>query len=69
MKVLLLVLLLISCSQKFTIPDVPKYKDMTIYQIEGMVCFDRESAQILSDNIKLQKEYADKLRKILEDIK
>uniref|UniRef100_A0A6M3J758 Lipoprotein n=1 Tax=viral metagenome TaxID=1070528 RepID=A0A6M3J758_9ZZZZ len=69
--VLIMVVLffLFGCAPRFTIPDEPKYKDMYAYPIQGAVCFDKEGWDILSGNILLQKEYAEKLKKILEDLK
>ena len=69
MKILLILLVLLtSCAPKFTLPDEPKFKEMYVFQFDGMVCFDKEGMGLLQHNIKLQKEYADKMRKILEDL-
>ena len=65
--ILIAALLLIGCSQKFIIPDEPKYRDLRVYQLENLVCFDSEGMGILQSNIRAMKEYGDKMRKILED--
>lgn len=72
MKVLITIVALfvvMACTPRFTIPDEPKYKDMYAYPIQGAVCFDKEGWDILSGNILMQKEYSEKLKKILEDLK
>jgi hypothetical protein len=70
MKYLLIVLvLLIGCAQKFTIPDEPKFTRMYVHQTESMTCFDKEGVEVLKGNILALREYADKMRKILEGLK
>lgn len=72
MRALLIIVALfvaMGCTPGFTIPDEPKYKDMYAYPIQGAVCFDKEGWDILNGNILMQKEYAEKLKKILEDLK
>jgi len=65
--VLFIALLLIGCTAKFTIPDEPQYRNLRVYQVENLVCFDSEGMGILQSNIRAMKEYSDKMRKILED--
>lgn len=64
------VFLLSGCfGPKFVIPDEPQFKKMQMYQFERGICFDNPDAEILKGNIEALKDYADKLRKILEGIR
>ncbi len=73
MKKLLAIVVLIffvaGCTAKFTIPDEPKYKGVIVFHADGMVCFGEEGMNALQENIQAQREYADKMRKILEGLK
>jgi hypothetical protein len=66
---MLMLVMLMGCTAKFTIPDEPKYQNMKVYQVEQGICFDHDGARILQNNIMSLKRYADNLRKILEDLK
>ena len=65
--ILIAILILSGCAAKFTIPDEPQYRNLRVYQVENLVCFDSEGMGILQSNIRMMKEYSDKMRKILED--
>jgi hypothetical protein len=66
----LAVLFLVGCfSAKFTIPDEPKFRQLYVYPVKDGVCLDSEGVGILNDNVKALKDYADKMRKILEGMK
>jgi hypothetical protein len=71
MKTLLIIIafLLIGCAAKFTIPDEPRYRSVAGYQTGNGVCMDNEDMAALRSNIVSLKDYADKMRKILEELK
>ena len=54
---------------KFIIPDEPKFKTVSVYQVENGIFIDNESLKSFKENINGLKDYADKMRKILEDQK
>ena len=62
-KMLFLLIFLVGCAG-IQIPPEPKYEKMSVYTFEGgIICFDKENADLLRENIKLLREYqADLLR-------
>jgi len=61
-------LLLAGCVTKhIAIPDEPRYRDIRVYQLEQGILFDQRATDALRFNIQAMKEYAEKLRKLLED--
>ena len=70
--VLATVLILSGCMvgpAKFVIPDEPKFRSSSAYQVEGGFCFADEDIRIISQNIKALKAYADEMRRILEGLR
>ena len=67
-RILIVLLVLTGCTAKFTIPDEPRYKTIGVYQIEDGICLDKEGMAALQGNIMSLKDYADKLRGILEGL-
>lgn len=69
--VMVAVLVLAGClvgPGKFTIPDEPQYKQIRIYRVEGGICLDPEGIATLWGNVGALRDYAAKLRKILEGL-
>jgi len=67
--VIVFVLIFIACTGKFTIPDKPMYERLTICQINGAYCMEEKDFEILKRNVTALKNYADKMREILEQLK
>ena len=53
---------------KFTIPDEPKFRQTNAIVYEEGICFEKKELEILVNNIRLLKAYADELRQMLMDI-
>jgi len=66
--VILVLIFLFGCIPRFTIPDEPKYRDLGVYPMSGMACFDDRGWADLGWNIQAQERYIQKLKKILEDL-
>jgi len=65
-KMLFLLIFVIGCAG-IQIPPEPKYEKMSVYNFEGgTICFDKENADLLRENIELMREYQAELLKLLK---
>ena len=65
-KMLFLFIFLVGCAG-IQIPPEPKYEKMSVYNFEGgTICFDKENAELLRENIKLLREYQADLLRLLK---
>jgi len=66
--VLIIMLVLVGCAaQKYTIPDEPEYKAFTVQTEEDGIHLDWGDFETLVENVGRMNEYAEKMRKLLED--
>lgn len=60
--------MLIGCApSRVAIPDEPEYGPIEVYRTEGGIYLDEENMEILVSNIKLLREYQERLLKLLRD--
>ena len=66
---ILLALSLFGClgPAKFAIPDKPEFKNVMVYPVAGGIMMSNKDANALRDSIMALEDYADKMRKMLED--
>ena len=69
-SIFIILLIIIGCigPAKFTIPDEPKFRQTNAIVYEEGICFEKKELEILVNNIRLLKAYADELRRMLLDI-
>jgi len=69
-SIFIALLLIIGCvgPAKFTIPDEPKFRQVNATAYEEGIFIEKKELEILVNNMRMLKAYADELRRMLLDI-